>query len=219
MVFRPEFLALIAGRRAALRKELDVVLPVARPIVWEIGCGHGHFLARYAAENPGRLCFGVDISGPRIERARRKVARARLPNCHFLQAEAREFLNALPPGVSLEETWVLFPDPWPKKRHHKNRVLQPAFFEALAGRSPSGARLYFRTDHAEYHAAVTEIVRQLSTWRLDPDAPWPLEHETVFQALADRFYSLVAVRTSHPATPIETIAPGLPPPATPTSPA
>lgn len=219
MVFRPEFLALIAGRRAALRKELDGLLPAAGPIVWEIGCGHGHFLARYAAENPGRLCFGVDISGPRIARARRKAARARLAHCHFIQAEAREFLNALPPGTTLEETWVLFPDPWPKKRHHKNRILQPSFLEALAGRSPPGARLYFRTDHAGYHAAVVDLLGQLSTWRAVPDAPWPLEPETVFQALADRFYSLVAVRTSHPARPTETIAPGLPPPAAPTSPA
>ncbi|HVT74149.1 MAG TPA: methyltransferase domain-containing protein [Lacunisphaera sp.] len=219
MVFRPEFLALIAGRRAALRQELAGLLPAGGSMVWEIGCGHGHFLARYAAENPGRLCCGVDISGPRLERARRKAARARLANCHFLQAEAREFLNSLPAGVTVAETWVLFPDPWPKKRHHKNRILQPAFFEALAGRAPPGARLYFRTDHAEYHDTVADLVRQLSTWRLEPDAPWPLEHETVFQALADRFYSLVAVRTSHPARPIETTAPGLPPPATPTSPA
>jgi len=217
--FKPEFVELIAGRRAALRAELAGALTPAAAVVWEIGCGHGHFLARYAAEFPAKTCLGVDLSSSRIERALRKSQRAALANCRFIRAEAREFLHALPPGVTFEEIWVLFPDPWPKKRHHKNRVLQPEFFEAIAGRARPGARLYFRTDHAGYFGAVAAALPALPTWRPDPAAGWPLEHETVFQARADSYHSLVAVRTSHPARPIETVAPGLPPPKGPKSPA
>lgn len=211
MAYKPEFLARIAARRAALRAQLLALLPAGQSLVWEIGSGHGHFLVQYAGAFPGKYCVGVDIIRDRLARSGRKLARARLTNCHFVQAEAGEFLEALPPGVTFTEIWVLFPDPWPKKRHHKNRILQAGFLEALAGRAGEGARLYFRTDHAEYFAAVAALVPELPTWRLDPAAPWPLEQETVFQARAPVYQSLVAVRTSHPARSAETAAPRPPP--------
>jgi tRNA (guanine-N7-)-methyltransferase len=207
----------ITARRAALRADLAALLPRPVAIVWEVGCGHGHFLTRYATEFPRKFCVGVDLSSERIERSQRKSGRAHLPNCHFLRAEAREFLHALPAGVTFDEIWVLFPDPWPKKRHHKNRVLQPEFFEAVAGRTREDGRLYFRTDHGGYFQEASAFLSHLPTWRLAPLARWPLEHETVFQARADVYHSLVAVRTADPARPVRTVAPGLPPPAEPTS--
>jgi len=215
--FKPEFVEEIAGRRAALGAVLTALFPRPQAVIWEIGCGHGHFLARYATEAPEKTCVGVDLCRDRIERGRRKSDRARLVNCHFVRAEAREFLRALPVHVVFEEIWVLFPDPWPKKRHHKNRLLQPEFFEAIASRTGEGARLYFRTDFGEYFRAVETFLPALQTWRTVPAAPWPLEHETVFQARAAAFRSLVAIRTSHPARPIEIVAPGLPPPTNPKS--
>lgn len=215
MTYKPEFLARVAERRAALRAELAALLPANRAITWEIGSGHGHFLVQYARAFPEKVCVGVDIIRDRLNRSGKKRDRAGLANCHFVQAEAREFFDALPAGVSLQEVWVLFPDPWPKKRHHKNRILQPEFLESLAGRAGEGTRLYFRTDHAEYFSAVTALIPALRTWRLDPAAPWPLEQETVFQARAPAYQSLVAVRTSHPARPAETAAPRPPPPVGP----
>lgn len=191
---KPEFIEHVTKRRAALRAELAALLPAKAAIVLEIGCAHGHFLVRYAGENPGKVCLGVDLRGERVDRAKRKAGRARLPNCHFIRAEARELIECLPPGVTFTEVWVLFPDPWPKKRHHKNRLLQPAFFEFLAARTGPGARLFFRTDYAEYFHAVAGFLPGLRTWRPDLAAPWPLEHETVFQARAPSYQSLVAVR-------------------------
>ncbi len=206
----------MAERRAKLHAELAGLLPAPRPIVWEVGSGHGHFLVRYAGENPGKFCVGVDIVSDRLARSGRKRDRARLANCHFLRTEAREFLRLLPAGVTLEEVWVLFPDPWPKARHHKHRLLQPEFFEAVAARAEPGARFYFRTDHLGYFQAVEGLLPALKTWRVDPAALWPMEQETVFQARAPSYRSLVAVRTSHPARPGEIVAPGLPRPAAPT---
>ncbi len=213
--YQPEFLARIRERRAALRVELASLLPPAQALVWEIGSGHGHFLVQYAQAFPAKFCVGVDIIRDRLNRSGKKRDRAKLTNCHFVQAEAREFLAALPAGVSLREIWVLFPDPWPKKRHHKNRILQADFLEALASRAGEGTSLYFRTDHTGYFAAVAALIPTLKTWRLDPTAPWALEPETVFQARAPAYQSLVAVRTSHPATPAETTAPRPPPRAGP----
>jgi tRNA (guanine-N7-)-methyltransferase len=219
--YRPEFLEKIARRRADLRAQLAALLPEPRPIVWEIGCGHGHFLVRYAEAFPEKYCLGVDILPERLERGERKRDRAGLANCQFVRAEARECLHALPAGMTLAEVWVLFPDPWPKARHNKNRLLKPEFFEAIAARAGEGARFHFRTDHAEYFHEVAAFFADgaIPTWRFDPAAPWPLEHATVFQAKAPAYHSLIAVRTSHPARPVAPVAPGLPPPGDPTSPA
>jgi len=192
--YKPEFLAHITARRAALRTELAAILPEPTAIVLEIGSGHGHFLVKYASEHTQKLCLGVDLIGERIVRARKKATRAKLTNCHFIRAEARELIEALPAGVTFAEVWVLFPDPWPKKRHHKNRILQPAFFDFLAERTGQGARLYFRTDHAEYFQWVVARMPEVKTWQIDPAAAWALEHETVFQARAPSYQSLVATR-------------------------
>ena len=215
MPLKPEFLARITERRAALRLELAALLPANQALVWEIGSGHGHFLVQYAQAHPEKFCVGVDIIRDRLNRSGKKRDRAKLTNCHFVQAEAREFFDALPAGVTLQEVWVLFPDPWPKKRHHKNRILQAEFLEALANRAGEGTRLYFRTDHTGYFSAVAGLIPALKTWRVDPAAPWPLEQETVFQARARAYQSLVAVRTSHPARPAEKAEPRLPPPVGP----
>ena len=219
MTFKPEFLARVTERRAELARTLAALLPDPRAIVWEIGCGHGHFLVRYAQENPRKYCLGIDIILDRLLRSGKKRDRAQLANCQFLRAEARECFNAFPPGVSFEEVWVLFPDPWPKARHNKNRLLKADFFNAIASRAGEGARFYFRTDHEEYFREVEGTVAGLQTWRRDPEAAWPLEQETVFQARAPRHFSLVAVRTSHPAPPVTLAGPGQPPPAAPMSPA
>lgn len=217
VTFKPEFLARVTERRTELHRSLTTLLPAPAAIVWEVGCGHGHFLVRYAAEHPAKFCVGIDIILDRLNRSDRKRDRAHLANCHFMRAEAREFFNALPAHVTLAEVWVLFPDPWPKARHHKNRLLNADFFNAVASRAGEGARFYFRTDHEEYFRSVEAVVAGLATWRRDPAAPWPLEQETVFQARAPSYQSLVAIRTSHPAPKVELAGPGQPPPTTPTS--
>lgn len=217
--FKPEFIARVAERRAELERTLATLLPAPRAIVWEVGCGHGHFLVRYASEHPGKFCVGVDIILDRLARSGKKRDRAQLANCHFVRAEAREFFNALPGHVTFEEVWVLFPDPWPKARHNKNRLLKADFFDAVASRAPRGARFYFRTDHEEYFREVEKTVAGLTTWRRDATAPWAFEQETVFQARAPKYFSLVALRTTSPAPAVELIGPGQPPRGAPKSPA
>ena len=213
IIFPQNFLAHITARRARLTALTNALFsPIPRALIWEIGCGHGHFLTHYAGLCRDKYFVGVDRSMERIERAEKKRARDNLENCRFLRCEAREFLHALPSVIRFEEVWVLFPDPWPKKRHHKHRLLQPLFFEALAGRMVEGARLFFRTDHLEYFEEVSAAVRLLKTWAPAPaPADWPLEFTTVFQARARSYHSLVAVRTAHQAIPVRPVAPGLSP--------
>lgn len=189
-----------AERIAALKNALVACLPAdvaagTRGLTLEIGCGHGHFLAAYAAAFPQEFCLGLDLISKRIERANRKKELAALENLAFFKADANELLLALPETYRLGKIFFLFPDPWPKKRHHKNRLIQTAMLDALAQRSRTGARLHFRTDHAEYFAWSTELVDAHAAWKRLPDAAFPFERETYFQSiLPDAYQSLVAER-------------------------
>lgn len=190
------YLAILEERRRLLRSDLNIALGSVSEFVCEIGCGHGHFLTAYAAAHPDRTCIGVDLVEERIERARRKRDRARLANLHFIQAEARLFFETLPSTVRVSTLFLLFPDPWPKLRHHKNRIVQSGFLDQVAARATSDCRLYFRTDFLPYFAAAQATVRDHPRWRL-ADEPWIFEYVTVFQQRAEAYASLVGVlRTS-----------------------
>lgn len=187
-------------RIAELRGKLLETLPAdvasgARALTLEIGCGHGHFLAAYAATFPNEFCLGLDLISKRIERANRKRELAALGNLAFFKAEATELLTALPEACRLGKIFFLFPDPWPKKRHHKNRLIQTEMLDVLAARANAGARLHFRTDHAEYFEWSVELIDANPHWERLPGEPWPFEHETYFQKiLPDAYQSLVAMR-------------------------
>jgi tRNA (guanine-N7-)-methyltransferase len=192
-----DYITRMGQRRAVLSQALGQIIPAHSRLVWEVGCGHGHFLAAYAAAHPDQLCVGIDIMGDRIARAIRKRNRAKLDHLHFVHADANDFLDALPAGVEFAAIHVLFPDPWPKRRHHKNRLMQGAFLDAAAERAGEGARLYFRTDHEAYFAAAAAAVRANPHWRVVEEA-WPFELETVFQARAPSYQSLIAARNPIP---------------------
>lgn len=190
----PAYLARMAERREILREEIAQLLPPKVPFVWEIGCGHGHFLTAYAKAHPKQFCIGIDINLDRVRRATKKRDRAGLDRLHFVRAEAQLFLEVLPSDAAFSAIYLLFPDPWPKNRHHKYRLLQAEFLHAVAPRSGQGTPLFFRTDHAPYFAEVEKLLRENPDWRSIGDQPWPFELATVFQQKAPSFQSLVAVR-------------------------
>jgi tRNA (guanine-N7-)-methyltransferase len=187
--------ALIQDRKLALRDQLATALPKGKPFVWEIGSGHGHFLTAYATTHPLKSCIGVDLVGERIERAVRKRDRAKLPNLHFIRAEARLFLETLPDDARFSELFILFPDPWPKLRHRKHRILQPGFLAALADHATPDCRLFFRTDFTPYYDEALATLQRHAQWEVI-DEPWPFEFETVFQSRAPSHHSIVARRRS-----------------------
>ncbi len=184
----------VRARRRLLREKCATLLAAQPAFVWEIGCGHGHFLTGYAAAHRDRLCLGIDLVLERIQRADRKRERARIPNLHFVRAEAGDFLSALPANATFTEIYVLFPDPWPKRRHWKHRLMDAAFLHAAAQRAGQGTRLHFRTDHEPYFLDVVATITAHPDWQARPDAPWPFELPTVFQKRASRYQSLVAER-------------------------
>lgn len=183
----------MASRRESLRAFFAANLSKPGEFVWEIGCGHGHFLTAYAQAFPEKLCLGIDTSGDRIARGSRKALRAGLKNLHFIHTEAELFLAELPATARIRDIFVLFPDPWPKKRHHKNRIIKPDFLTALAKKAGGGAELYFRTDFTPYLEAARQILSAHPDWEVI-EAAWPFEFETVFQSRAASFGSVIARR-------------------------
>lgn len=178
-------------RRQELGETFARVLATQTEFVWELGSGHGHYLTAFAAAHPERLCLGVDLVAERIERATRKRDRAQLANLHFIRAEARLFLEMLPPAATFSDVFILFPDPWPKSRHHKHRIIQPEVLHAIADRANPMCRLLFRTDHEPYFQDATATIREHPRWRI-VEEPWPFECETVFQSRAPSYHSLIA---------------------------
>jgi tRNA (guanine-N7-)-methyltransferase len=185
--------AAVAERRRDLYDRFSALFEPGDTFVWEVGCGHGHFLVDYARVSPARRCIGIDIASERIERATRKRDRAQLANLHFLRAEARLFLDALPAEISIADVFVLFPDPWPKVRHHKHRIMQADFLTHLARRATPDCRLHFRTDHRDYFSATAKLVEAHPDWQVI-EGQWPFEFETVFQSKSTAYQSLIARR-------------------------
>lgn len=162
-------------------------------LIFEIGCGHGHFLSSYAQIQPLRTFVGVDLCTRRINQANKKREKVNLDNLYFVKAEANEFIESLPHNTFLDQIFVLFPDPWPKNRHHKNRLVQQNFLELLAQKSLEGATLYLRTDHGMYFEWAKKAIDKSPFWQIG-DKLWPFEQETVFQKKMQCYQSLVAVR-------------------------
>jgi tRNA (guanine-N7-)-methyltransferase len=184
----------ITERREELRRSVAELIGPTTRFVWEVGSGHGHFLTAYAKAHPKETCIGIDITSDRIVRADRKRQRASLANLHFVRADAEDFLAVMPARAQFSSIFILFPDPWPKRRHHKNRVVKPEFLADMAKRSQTGANLYFRTDHEPYFRAVVALLCAHPSWSQSATPDWPFDEATVFQKRADRHFSLVATR-------------------------
>jgi tRNA (guanine-N7-)-methyltransferase len=186
--------ARIAERRDDLARTLSAIISPSKPFVWEVGSGHGHFLAAYASKHPDHTCVGIDIASDRVVRANRKRERGRLANLHFLLADAEDFLAVMPADARFSAIYILFPDPWPKRRHHKNRVMKPEFLGAVASRAGKGTSLHFRTDHEPYFRDVVAAIRGHPDWIESDSAEWPFEEPTVFEKRASGHFTLVASR-------------------------
>ena len=151
--------------------------PGAREVWLEIGFGGGEHLAAQASAHPDVLLLGAEPFLNGVASAVRHIEEAGLANVRLHAGDARELLAALP-AASLARVFILFPDPWPKARHHKRRLVNPALAAELARVMRPGARLRFATDWADYadHALralcaeprLAWLAERADDWRLPP---------------------------------------------------
>jgi tRNA (guanine-N7-)-methyltransferase len=128
------------------------------PVVLEIGFGMGHTTAEIAAARPDTDFVGIEVYTPGVGSLLRTLEARGLPNVRVIQRDAVEVLRDRIAPASLSGVHVYFPDPWPKKRHHKRRLIQPPFVAALVDRIAPGGYLHCATDWEPYAAQMLEVL-------------------------------------------------------------
>jgi tRNA (guanine-N7-)-methyltransferase len=158
------------------------LFPMAVRDVWlEIGFGAGEHLAEQVEHHPEIGFIGCEVFEDGIVRLLGEVARRGVGNVRLFTDDARLLLAALP-SSSIGRVFILFPDPWPKRRHHKRRLVAPAALDLLAKAMSDGAELRLATDDRDYLAWMLEhtiahpdfvwLARRAADWRERPE-DWP----------------------------------------------
>jgi len=138
--------------------DLERAFGRAAPKVLEIGFGMGETTARIAAAHPEIDYLGVEVHKPGVGSLLNRIDALGLRNVRVIQRDAVEVLERMLPPAALDGTHIFFPDPWPKKRHHKRRLIQPAFTTLLASRMKPGAYVHVATDWEEYARQILETL-------------------------------------------------------------
>jgi len=138
--------------------DLAALFGRASPKVLEIGFGMGETTARIAQALPGTDFIGVEVHTPGVGALLRQIADQGLSNVRIIQHDAVEVVRDMVPPGSLAGIHIFFPDPWPKKRHHKRRLLQPPFVAMLASRLETGGYLHLATDWEDYAVQMLDVL-------------------------------------------------------------
>ena len=138
--------------------DLDRVFGRAAPRVLEVGFGNGDTLVELAGRSPARDFIGVEVHPPGVGHCLLQVESRGLTNVRVVAHDAVEVLTHQLAPASLDEVLLYFPDPWPKKRHHKRRIVQPAFVALVADRLKPGGRFKLATDWEPYAAWMLEVL-------------------------------------------------------------
>lgn len=146
------------------------------PIEVEIGCGKGGFLVEYCEKHPEVPLVGLEWENEiACLAARRLQKRAHLPHARVLLGDAYYFFRDFLPDGCVAAFHMYFPDPWPKKRHHKNRLMGQRFMEQVFRTAVPDAPFYWGTDHAEYNAEAREVFASLPWMEMEEPQAEPTE--------------------------------------------
>jgi tRNA (guanine-N7-)-methyltransferase len=142
----------------ARAQDLDAVFGRTAPKILEIGSGMGETTAAIAAAHPGSDYLAVEVHTPGVGSLLKRIAELELRNLRVVQHDAVEVLQEMIAPESLEGIHIFFPDPWPKKRHHKRRLLQPPFVALLASRLRRGGYVHVATDWEDYGRQILDVL-------------------------------------------------------------
>ena len=163
-------------------------------LIVEVGFGDGRYLTHLAREFPESNLLGVEISMGSVWRAYRRMLRESITNVRLIRADARFVVRDVVAPRSLERIYVNFPDPWPRKKHLKNRLLQAPFFTLLSTRLADSGMLLLTTDHGEYFEFAMAEAASTGLYEIVPGSPpeatlrtkyaekWQEMHKEIFHA-------------------------------------
>ncbi len=156
------------------RVDLEKVFYARQPLEVELGCGDGSFLANYAKANPNRNFLGIERLKGRVSKLTRKGRRLGLNNLRGIRIESTYFLEYLLPAGSASALHIYFPDPWPKRRHWQNRLVNDRFPQLASQALEPGGRVFLRTDDRPYYAQMLEVFTKAGPAQFVPE-PTPAE--------------------------------------------
>ena len=149
------------------------------PVIFEIGFGNGDHILSRATLEPQHDFIGVEVHRPGVGRLLHNAETAGLNNLRTSSHDAVEVLETWIADGALQEVVIYFPDPWHKTRHHKRRIVQPAFIELVARKMAPGGRLLLATDWAHYAEHMLEVLNAASAFKnLSADGRYVPRHST-----------------------------------------
>ena len=136
----------------------EAIFGNANPVELEIGIGKGYFIQNEATNNPEHNFLGIEIRRKYLRKALERIEKRPLPNVRLITGEAFTFMEECLSAESLTVIHLYFPDPWPKKRHHKRRLFSPDFLKLVHKTLVPGGKLLVATDHKDYWEHITEVL-------------------------------------------------------------
>lgn len=137
------------------RLDLEKIFGRKAPLHVDLGCGDGSFLCAMAQRMPDVNFLGIERLLNRVRTSARKAAT--LDNVRLLRMESLYAVRYLLPAESVERFYLLFPDPWPKRRHHRRRIVTPNFLRSIHAALQKNGSIYIATDDVDYFAKIKEI--------------------------------------------------------------
>lgn len=151
-----------------------------RPLEVDLGCGDGSFLIDLAGHHPERDFIGVERLMGRCKKVAKRIARAGLDNARILRLDSKYVVEWLLPPASVSRIHLLCPDPWPKVRHHRRRLMQVPFLGAVRDALAPGGEFLFMTDHEEYFEYAVGKIHESALFGI---LPW--EEDSFFYPKTD----------------------------------
>lgn len=178
------------------RIPLDTMFPKEQPLEIEIGAGDGSFIDQWHQLHPERNYLALERLLGRLTKIRKKALRSSLCNLICIRAEASYFTDYLLPAQWARAFHIYFPDPWPKKRHHKNRLIQPGYAAAVWRALEPGGVVYLRTDDVPYFTHMKEVFASVTGLFAETETPAELAAVTTD---FERFFNAKGIPTNYAA--------------------
>jgi len=155
----------------ALPADWPTVFGRRAPLVVELGSGGGRYLIGQAQAHPERDFIAVEQAGEYLNLMAKRVIKRRLTNMRLFRTDAADLIESCFPDECVDEYHIYFPDPWPKKRHHKRRLFTPAFCTEVRRTLAPAGTLFFATDHSGYFEEIQPLLQKTLNVTAHPE-PW-----------------------------------------------
>jgi len=152
------------------------------PLEVDLGCGDGTFLEQLAAQYPDRNFLGIEQMAGRVRSAGKKITRGNLTNMRILRSELAYAVQQLLPPASVSAFYLMFPDPWPKRRHHRKRIVTEPWLHSISRALIADGVFRIATDHEDYFASMRQIILRSTALELMAASPSESLPVTTFES-------------------------------------